>query len=188
MWLVDITGRNAEGAGLWHYAAREDDALLACGIRNPRWHFRWDGQAWQEAESSVPGIAVRKWHDDEALRELSRLPQHRRCVRCWRDVEREMARREHEALVSVMLAAGKPEVTADCLVIIRDLADGEEIACCFQPSADLPEEVCVCSPTSPLSAALLGRFVGEEVAVELPQGRTLYAIVQAEPLRTSRIE
>lgn len=183
MWLVDITGRNAEGAGLWHYAAQEDDALLACGIRNPPWHFRGDGQAWQEANTSVSGIAVRKWHESEALRELSRLPQHRRCVRCWRAIEKEITRREHEALVSSMLAEGKPEVTADCLVTLRELADGEESICCIQPSANVPEDVWVCSSESPLGAALLGRFVGEEVAVDLPQGRTLYAIVQAKPLQ-----
>ena len=183
MWLVDIVGRNAEGYGLWHYISQETDALLACGLRNPPWYFRWDGQAWQETGNGVPGIAIRKWHDDEALQTLHRLPQSRRCTHCWQAVEKEITKRVHTELVSTMLAEGRPEVTPVCLVTIRDVAEGEEITCCFRPLPDLPEDVWVCSPASPLGGALLGKFVGEEVAVDLPTGRTLYAIVQAEPLQ-----
>jgi transcription elongation GreA/GreB family factor len=179
MWLVQIVARNTEGHGKWHYAPQEDAVHLACGLDNPPWYFRWDGTQWQEAGNTAV-VAVRNWCDAEALHAIRSLAREVRCAQCWRAVEQETARRQRAELVASKQAEGKAEVTSCSLVTLRDTAAGEEVKCCFTVDANVGEDVWICSPSSPLGKAILGRFVGDPVTAEVPAGRAEYIILRAE--------
>lgn len=176
MWFVGIRNRIVGGGNYWHYTADEDADLLACGLRNPPWYFRWDGSNWQEA-NRADGVVVGKWIGEADMPEMLRLPDAQKCVRCWSAAREELDRRQRASIVASKLAEGKPEVTEGKLVTLQNMGTGEEVRCCVAPCAGMPDDVWVCSASSALAKAILGRFAGDEVVVEAPAGRVKYLIL-----------
>jgi transcription elongation GreA/GreB family factor len=186
MWVVGIIDKAASNGRKWHFLPQDDAVLLFCGLRNPPWYFRWDGEAWHETGQSA-GLAVGKRCDAETLEETRSLPADSRCAICRRGLEEAIAIQERDALVSRMLAAGKVEVTVDTIVTIRDTATGEDIVYCFDGCSSPPDDALDCTRDSALGLALLGRFVGDETTVYTPTGITRFAIVKAVSTGSDRV-